>query len=578
MEASTNQGDVIGTPPHYARGTPRVALGKQKKLAAWLATAKWDSAAANARVASLWADRGRPDGTLPAQDALPPNGPEDPIDGMSKNPIWESPSSRRSEDSSDGTGASSATPATPSSTPKSRVSLSSLGAQMISDIASVRQDSRQARDPAPVLDGTPSLLTYGSVSATTTSSFSGRSSLNASKYPLVLHGQLPVNKCRDEHQADMFSMDHWIDLGAKGNFWYLFVGIDYIEDKDSKGTMLLGMSSILKMFPHMISGFELHLLNPYSTLPFPTSNNVKRGFPQSALLMFKYFHIKNTINLRGAPQTPTVAATVSLTRFDDEAEYTPSNTLWGTIKVWADENVKEAVEALTWDFNKTGIQVCWKPHQSADSSAQVQIMCCPNVFDKEGLTKELLFHMKAVEKKLMAKGWLSYTLMDEPLPPISIQRRQSTHGKGWNKREKQLSLNNLPAFGLIGCLVLTVKMEEGTWARLGPLWRALNSMGLVHQIFGQTAVLVVLYGGKPTESDQNTLQRLHWCHVIYVNNIATEVLPYVEMLHKRVEVQMEDSLEAPPHKFTDLCREVLEIVAVLPPDDPWYGTKGGVCL
>jgi hypothetical protein len=36
---------------------------------------------------------------------------------------------------------------------------------------------------------------------------------------------------------------------------------------------------------------------------------------------------------------------------------------------------------------------------------------------------------------------------------------------------------------------------------------------------------------------------------------------------------MEDSSNAPPHKFTDLCREVLEIVAVLPPDDPWFGKK-----
>ncbi len=482
MKASISQGDVVGAPPHYARGTPHAASGKQEKLAAWLPTAKQDSAAVNACVASLRSDQGGPDGTLPAQDAPPPNKPEDPIDGTSKNPIRESSSLQGPEDSYNGAGASSATPATPSSTPRSHMSLSSLGAQMVSDIVAVRQDSRRACGPAPVSDGTPSLLTNGSVSANTTSSFSGWSSLNASKYPSVPHGQLPVNECGDEHQVEMFSMDHWIDLGAKGHFWYLSVGIDYIEDEDSRGTMLLGMSSILETFPHMISGFELHPLDPASTLPFLTSNDIEWGFPQSALLMFKYFHVKNKINLQGAPQTPTVAATVSRTRFGDEVEFRPSNTLWGTVKVQADENIKEAVEALTWDFNKTGIQVHWKPHQSADSSAQVQIMRCPNVFDKEGLTKELLFHMKEVEKKLMAKGWLLYTLMDEPLPPISIQWRQSTQGKGWNTREKRLSLNNLPAFGQIGCLVLTIKTEEGMWACLCPLWRALNSMGLVCRI------------------------------------------------------------------------------------------------
>jgi hypothetical protein len=36
---------------------------------------------------------------------------------------------------------------------------------------------------------------------------------------------------------------------------------------------------------------------------------------------------------------------------------------------------------------------------------------------------------------------------------------------------------------------------------------------------------------------------------------------------------MDDSLKALPHKFTDLCREVLEIVAVLPTNDSWYGKK-----
>jgi hypothetical protein len=92
-----------------------------------------------------------------------------------------------------------------------------------------------------------------------------------------------------------------------------------------------------------------------------------------------------------------------LNRFDDDVEYKPSNTLWGTIKVHADNNVKEAAEALKWDFNKTGIQVWWKPHLLADFGTQVQIMCCSDLFDKEGITEELLFHMKEVKKKISQK-------------------------------------------------------------------------------------------------------------------------------------------------------------------------------
>jgi hypothetical protein len=36
---------------------------------------------------------------------------------------------------------------------------------------------------------------------------------------------------------------------------------------------------------------------------------------------------------------------------------------------------------------------------------------------------------------------------------------------------------------------------------------------------------------------------------------------------------MEDSSIAPPYKFTDLCREILSILAVLAPDNPRYGKK-----
>ena len=106
--------------------------------------------------------------------------------------------------------------------------------------------------------------------------------------------------------------------------------------------------------------------------------------------MFKYLHVKNKMSLQGSPAALAAETTPSRNRFDDEAEYKLSKTLWGTMKVRVGENVKEAVEALTWDFNRTGITVWWKPHQSKDSSAQVQLMCCPALFDKDGITKELL--------------------------------------------------------------------------------------------------------------------------------------------------------------------------------------------
>ncbi len=90
------------------------------------------------------------------------------------------------------------------------------------------------------------------------------------------------------------------------------------------------------------------------------------------------------------------------------------------------ENVKEAVESLSWDFNNTGIQVKWKAHQSANSSAQIQIFCCPSICENEGLTEELIYNMKMVEKKMCTKGQLPLELHDKPLPTMNISWRQNS--------------------------------------------------------------------------------------------------------------------------------------------------------
>ena len=76
-------------------------------------------------------------------------------------------------------------------------------------------------------------------------------------------------------------------------------------------------------------------------------------------------------------------------------------------------------------------------------------------------------------------------------------------------------------------------------------------MGLVRLVFGQRVVMVVLYGGKPTESDRNTIQHLHQCNIIYAYSIASKILPFVETIHKRVEVWMENATAPRPFKFTD---------------------------
>ncbi len=101
--------------------------------------------------------------------------------------------------------------------------------------------------------------------------------------------------------------------------------------------MLIGMSSIMETFPQMIDGFELHPLDPESSLPVLTSNHVDKGFPQSAIMMFGYFLVKNKINSKGALQAANKSTTTLLNKYDNEAVFRPSNTLWGNCRVKARE-------------------------------------------------------------------------------------------------------------------------------------------------------------------------------------------------------------------------------------------------
>jgi hypothetical protein len=85
--------------------------------------------------------------------------------------------------------------------------------------------------------------------------------------------------------------------------------------------------------------------------------------------------------------------------------------------------------------------------------------------------------------------------------------------------------------------------------------------------------MVVLYSGKPTESDHNTNQRLCRCNVTYAFYTASVILPYVETIHKRVEVRMEEADAESPYKYTDFSQELWELRVPLEDGNPQAGKK-----
>ncbi len=129
---------------------------------------------------------------------------------------------------------------------------------------------------------------------------------------------------------------------------------------------------------------------------------MEEGFPGSALLAFKYFLVPDKLNR--VAQSSVSIPELSPHQFNDEEEYKPPTAMWGVIRVKGNGNIKEACEALAWDMTGLGLQVQWKEHQSAESSAQVLLMNVPPVLECGGVESKILWHLHEIEKKLLKMG------------------------------------------------------------------------------------------------------------------------------------------------------------------------------
>ncbi len=445
-------------------------------------------------------------------------------------------------------------------------SLSTIN-HLLSEMATLWQEAHERGNAVPLLEVTPSsstvdsLLALSSVSTPAIRS-AGRSALNTPKYLSILHRYLPGNDIVADNEGDMFSLLYRVTRGRANKFWFLQVSFELLPDQDSRTTLLLSLLSLLNILGSVIDGFKLHLLGPESTLPPLT---LGAEVPKTAVLAFKYCNVKNRRMVRNSGQAPTKPQ-VEFQRHNDDEDFTPPTPVQGVIWVRGKENVKTVCNSIAWDMSFSGFSIWWKEHQSADSNAQVLLMCCPAVFDKQGIEEEIFFHLKAMEKDLIRKGSLPSALSTEPLPQIAVLWHQNKQGRGRNQAKQRLCLNNLEAFQWNGCLVCTVEAEEGSWKRLGPLWQRSHKTGICRQALGRKVLMVVMYNGRVTDGDRVMLQRLWQCNVVYSNKLDSIVVPNIITVHKCVEVRMEDTNRKPPHKFTDLGREFMMLADPTPSD------------
>ncbi len=135
------------------------------------------------------------------------------------------------------------------------------------DLATLRQDAQSRASSVDSVLG----LTEGTwASATTPDRPSALIPLN---YPVPPRNQVPtVNQDNTAHGESMFLLSHRIAPVSKGHFWFLQVGIKYLDDQDARTTMLLGLLLLMDILPNVIDGFAMHPLDEASLLP-PLTNN-----------------------------------------------------------------------------------------------------------------------------------------------------------------------------------------------------------------------------------------------------------------------------------------------------------------
>jgi hypothetical protein len=190
----------------------------------------------------------------------------------------------------------------------------------------------------------------------------------------------------------------------------------------------------------------MHPLDKSSALPSLTNNQPKDGFPGSAMLTFKYFMVKNKSNQPANHQSVAPPLQPSLHRHNNKEEFEPLTSLWVVIRVTGNGNIKEACKSLAWDMVDTGLQIQWKEHQLADSSAQVLLMNVTPVLDRSGVEGEILWHLAEIENGLLKKGHLPTEYIGVSLPEIKVLWRQNKQGKGKTRPRRTLPLTSLPPF------------------------------------------------------------------------------------------------------------------------------------
>ena len=114
------------------------------------------------------------------------------------------------------------------------------------DLRTLRQDARVWGSTVKMSLPFSAANSLSGLSSLTSPTPSRPSALNSSNYLSTPHNPLPQNEVDKTQGTSMFSMSHRTAPGSSGHLWFLQFGFKYLEDNDSKTTLLLGLSLLME--------------------------------------------------------------------------------------------------------------------------------------------------------------------------------------------------------------------------------------------------------------------------------------------------------------------------------------------
>ena len=385
---------------------------------------------------------------------------------------------------------------------------------------------------------------------------------------------IPASPKVGEHpmQTDQEETDEEGEEDRPGKVCYVTMLIEEEYEDDAATFAYNSIAVAFSVLHDQINGFKVHPRDGSNLPPITSMDDIPPGIKQ----LEKYFTLRNprwidqynesvkrkTAGIEVEPPKPKKKSLTS--KFDDDVGYTFSGnpSLTVTLRISADEHLKEAIDRTRWYLPQIGTKIYWSQHQAGNSVVLGHFANMSSEIEINGLARTINHFMEKSFRRLGAEGKFTPDILALGLPSLFFAFRLQ---RGIEKKTKEMrakSLNKDEWFLANGIVWLEIKCELRTQIILTKVLAHFEKHHF-KDVCGTKAVLIPFRRGKPRQVDIDVLQRQKRIHCKYLQNTQLRVLTGFENMCKETEFRYEDGRK-PARKFTSPLREMKALCVHVP--------------